>query len=216
MEFDLESRFNKIIVKIKEPAVVKKFNPYISWAKTAGPILPDWISGQTLYEVYPRGFSDAGNFENVRINFKRFQDLGIGFIWLMPVYPIGEEGRKGDLGSPYAVKEYFKVNPEYGNKNDLKKLVDEAHKLGFKVLVDMVANHVASDYSELKNNPNLIKRDKKGQPVRKVADWTDIADLDYKNTSTFNATYEDPHIEKIFHDILQEISPELIHFNHSL
>lgn len=181
---NLENRFNAIIKKIKEPAVVKKFNRKISFDKTAGPELPHWVKNQTLYEVYLRSFTPEGTIRAFQSKLPQLKKLGIDFIWLMPVYPVGQENRKGREGSPYAVRDYFSVNPEFGSEKDLKDLVDEAHRQGFKVLVDMVANHVAPDYSALQKQPDLIKRDSKGNPFRKVDDWSDIADLDYNNPDT--------------------------------
>ena len=61
----------------------------------------------------------------------------------MPIYPIGEENRKGTLGSYYAVKDYQAVNPEHGSMDDFKALVDAAHSKGMKVILDWVANHTA-------------------------------------------------------------------------
>src|SRR3546814_11973632 len=81
----------------------------------------------------------------------------------MPVHPIGEKNRKGSLGSPYAVKDYYGVNPEFGTLDDLKAFVAEAHRLGLHVNLDWVANHTAGDNPLVKQHPDWYERDGKGE-----------------------------------------------------
>ena len=100
----------------------------------------------------------------------------------MPVHPIGEENRKGVLGSPYAVKDYLGVNPEFGTLEDLRHFVDAAHDLGLHVILDWVANHTAWDNRLVEEHPEWYARDWKGD-FRPTPwwDWDDIIDLDYDN-----------------------------------
>src|SRR4029079_12384977 len=88
------------------------------------------------------------------------------------------EGRKGTIGSPYAVKDYAALNPDYGSPDDLKVLVREAHKRGMKVIQDVVLNHTAWDNALLREHPDWYHHDKDGK-VTYPADWTDVAWLDY-------------------------------------
>ncbi len=101
-------------------------------------------------------------------------------LWLMPIHPIGQEKKKGTIGSPYAVKDFYAVNPDYGTKEDFKRLVAEAHKRGLKVIIDIVANHTAWD-SVMMKNPAFYTRNEKGEIIPPVADWADVADLNYEN-----------------------------------
>jgi glycosidase len=99
----------------------------------------------------------------------------------MPVHPIGEVGRKGSLGSPYAVRDYFGVNPEFGTLDDLRHLVQAAHALGMKVILDWVANHTSRDNALIAAHPDWYQHDDHGQLVPPVPDWTDVVALDYAN-----------------------------------
>lgn len=111
----------------------------------------------------------------------RLADLGVEILWFMPIYPIGEENRKGTLGSYYAVKDYQAVNPEHGSMEDFKALVDAAHAKGMKVILDWVANHTAWDNAWVTDHPDWYTKDSLGNMVPPVADWADVVDLNYDN-----------------------------------
>lgn len=141
---------------------------------------PAWLQNGVVYEVYPRAFSAEGNFNGITARLGELKDLGVDVVWLMPIHPIGEKLRKGTLGSPYAVKDFYAINPEYGTETDLKRLVAEAHKLGLKVIIDIVANHTAWD-SVMMKHPEFYKQDASGKIVPPVPEWTDVAGLNYEN-----------------------------------
>src|SRR5260370_41614360 len=101
----------------------------------------DWVRDGLIYEIYPRDFSASGDFNGITIQLDRLKDLGVTILWLMPIHPIGQEKRKGAIGSPYAVRDYYAINPDYGTKDDLKRLIAEAHKRRMKVIIDIVATH---------------------------------------------------------------------------
>ena len=98
-----------------------------------------------IYEVYVRNHGPNGTFADVEADLPRIKALGVDVIWFMPIHPIGEVARKGSLGSPYSIVDYRAVNPEYGTRADLKQLIDRAHDLGLKVMIDAVFNHTAHD-----------------------------------------------------------------------
>ncbi len=98
----------------------------------------------------------------------------------MPVHPISEKNRKGTLGSYYAVKDYTAINPEFGTKEDFKRLVDKAHEMGFKVILDWVANHTGGDNIWLTQHPDWYVQDEAGNP-KSPYDWTDTYELNYDN-----------------------------------
>jgi len=141
---------------------------------------PPWLQNGIIYELYPRAFSPEGNFNGITARLPELKDLGVDILWLMPIHPIGEKLRKGTLGSPYAVKDFYAVNPEFGTDDDLKRLVSEAHKLGLRVIIDIVANHTAWDNVMMKN-PDFYKQDASGKIVPPVPEWTDVAGLNYEN-----------------------------------
>ena len=122
-------------------------------AALAGPLMaapPAWLANSVIYEVYPRDFSPAGNLNGVTAGLDRLHDLGVDVVWLMPIHPIGQVKRKGSLGSPYSVRDYYAVNPEFGTKDDLKRLVAEAHRRGMKVIIDIVANRSNMQRQQIK------------------------------------------------------------------
>ena len=141
---------------------------------------PSWLRNGIIYEVFPRNFSPGGNFNGVTARLDELKDLGVNVLWLMPIHPLGEKMRKGAIGSPYAVKDYYGINPDYGTADDLKRLVSEAHKRGLKVIIDIVANHTAWD-SVLMAHPEFYKQDSKGRIIPPVKEWTDVAGLNYEN-----------------------------------
>ncbi|HEX8369248.1 MAG TPA: alpha-amylase family glycosyl hydrolase [Pyrinomonadaceae bacterium] len=141
---------------------------------------PDWVKDAVIYEIFPRAFSQKGDFNSITADLDRLKNTGVTVLWLMPVHPIGREKAKGTIGSPYAVKDYYAVNPDYGTSADLKRLVSEAHKRGLKVIIDIVANHTAWD-SVMMKNPAFYTRNEKGEIIPPVPDWADVADLNYDN-----------------------------------
>jgi cyclomaltodextrinase len=139
----------------------------------------DWVRDGVIYEVYPRAFSPEGNFKGITAQLDRLKDLGVTIIWLMPIHPIGQDKKKGTIGSPYAVRDYYGINPDYGTKDDLKKLISEAHHRGMKVIIDIVANHTAWD-SVMMKHPEWYKHDASGK-ITYPHDWMDVAALNYDN-----------------------------------
>ena len=142
---------------------------------------PDWLRDAVVYEVFPRAFSPEGNFKGVIPQLDRLKELGVTVLWLMPIHPVGKLKAKGTLGSPYAVRDYDAVNPEYGNGDDLKRLVAAAHQRGMKVFIDIVANHTAWDSVLISKHPDWYTHDAAGRIVPPNPDWVDVADLDYSN-----------------------------------
>src|SRR6476469_1891979 len=139
----------------------------------------DWVRDGVIYEIYPRAFSQQGNFNAITARLDELKDLGVTILWLMPIHPIGQEKKKGTIGSPYAVRDYYAINPDYGTGDDLKRLISEAHTRGLKVIIDIVANHTSWD-SVLMKHPDFYKHDAKGN-ITYPYDWYDIAALNYDN-----------------------------------
>jgi glycosidase len=98
-----------------------------------------------MYEVNMRAFSSEGTFKGVQARLDSVKALGINVLWLMPIHPVGVLNSVGQLGSPYSVKNYKEVNPEFGTLEDLQNLVKEAHNRNMAVIIDWVANHTAWD-----------------------------------------------------------------------
>ena len=143
---------------------------------------PEWSKNATIYEVNVRQYTKEGTFKAFESHLPRLKAMGIDIIWLMPIHPIGVEKRKGTLGSEYSVKDYYGVNPEYGNDEDFKRLVDKIHSMGMYVILDWVANHSASDNPLAKEHPEWYTKTEEGnfQPTPWY-DWDDVIDFDYNN-----------------------------------
>lgn len=150
----------------------------------ATPIYPDWFRDATIYEVNIRQYTKAGTFKAFQTHLPRLKALGVEVLWLMPIHPIGSEKRLGSLGSYYSVRDYTKVNPEFGTAKEFKGLVDAAHKQGFKVILDWVANHTAWDNPWVAAHPDWYTRNNAGDIISPAGTgWTDVADLDYSSTA---------------------------------
>ena len=106
---------------------------------------PEWSKNATIYELNLRQFTAEGTLAAAERELPRLAALGVGIVWLMPIHPIGEKNRKGGKGSPYSVRDYRAVNPDYGTLDDLRSFVKTAHGLGLRVILDWVANHSAWD-----------------------------------------------------------------------
>ncbi len=143
---------------------------------------PEWSKNAAIYELNTRQFTPEGTFRAAADELPRLKELGITIVWLMPIHEIGGENRKGTLGSPYSVKDYYSVNPEFGTLDDLKHFVARAHELGLYVIIDWVANHTAWDSPLREQHPDWYERDWKGD-FRPTPwwDWSDIINLDYSN-----------------------------------
>ena len=83
------------------------------------------LRGQLMYSVFVRNHTKEGTFRALEGDLDRIAALGTDIIWLMPIHPIGVEGKKGSLGCPYANRDYRTVNPEYGTMEDFRALVEE-------------------------------------------------------------------------------------------
>ena len=141
---------------------------------------------QVMYSVFVRNHTKEGTFRALEGDLDRLKGLGADIIWLMPIHPIGSEGRKGTLGSPYAIQDYRGINPEYGTREDFIHLVDAIHARGMKCIIDVVYNHTSPDSVLAHTHPEYFLRDAEGRPTRKVADWWDVVDLDYSNRDLWN------------------------------
>lgn len=146
------------------------------------------LSNCTLYCIFVRNF--GGTFRKVAEDIPRLKELGIDLIWLLPIHPIGAEKRKGSLGSPYAIRDYRSVNPEYGTQEDFRFLCDTVHENGMKILIDVVYNHTSPDSVLASEHPEWFYRTPDGKFGNRIGDWTDIIDLDYSHQALWDYQIE--------------------------
>ncbi len=151
------------------------------------------IKDGVIYEANIRQYSESGKFQDFTKDIYKLKDLGVKIIWLMPIHPISKTNRKGTLGSYYSISDYKAVNPEFGNKDDLDKLIKEAHKHDMLVILDWVANHTGWDHKWIKNKPDYYTKNENGEitdPINPTTGeswgWTDVADLNFDNMEMQN------------------------------
>jgi glycosidase len=139
------------------------------------------LDDKVLYEIFVRNHGPNGTLSEVQEDLDRIEELGVDILWLMPIYPVGQEKRKGSVGSPYSVTDYTAVHPDLGTADDLKALVDAAHERGMYVILDYVPNHTAWDHPFTTNHPDWYAKDGEGNIRAPNAAWDDVAQLDYMN-----------------------------------
>ncbi len=158
---------------------VLSFAPLLAQQVAPHPVA-DWIRSGVIYEINTRTFSPSADFRGIEQRLDNLQQLGVTILWIMPIHPPGQLNKKGSLGSPYAVKDYYAIDPSYGTAEDLKHLVAAAHRRGFRVIIDIVANHTAWD-NALISHPEYYKHDATGKIIPPQPDWADVAGLNYAN-----------------------------------
>ena len=141
---------------------------------------PEWSDSAVIYEVNVRQYTPEGTFKAFESHLPRLKELGVDILWFMPIHPISEVNRKGTLGSYYAVNDYKGVNPEFGTLDDFKSVVDKAHELGMKVIIDWVPNHTGCDNHWVTEHPDWYVKNEEGKMYGPY-DWTDVYKLDYSN-----------------------------------
>lgn len=151
----------------------------------------DWVKGANIYEVNIRQYTAEGTINAFSTHLDRLQKMGVKVLWIMPIQPIGEKNRKGGLGSYYSIKDYTAVNPQFGSLEDFKNMVAMAHERDMKVILDWVANHTAFDHHWASEHPDWYTRNEAGEIVAPVADWSDVADLNYDNLDMRDAMREE-------------------------
>ncbi len=138
--------------------------------------VPD-IDKATIYEVNLRAQSSEGTIQGVISKLEHIKSLGTNIIWLMPIY---EQGTVNSVNSPYSVKNYEKISPEYGTLADLRTLTDQAHAMGMAVILDWVANHTAWDHPWISAHPEWYTQNASGQIIIPPGtNWNDVADLNF-------------------------------------
>ena len=175
-----ESRRRKLFLSVLLLALPLCSLAQQDYSKLNARTSPAWVRDGVIYEIFPRNFSASGDFNGITAKLDELRDLGVNILWLMPIHPNGEKLKKGTFGSPYAVKDYYGIHPDYGTTNDFKNLIVESHKRGMKVIIDLVANHTAWD-SVMMATPEFYKRDANGKITPPVPEWTDVAGLNYAN-----------------------------------
>ena len=141
----------------------------------------DWAKGSNIYEVNIRQYTPEGTFAAFGKHLPRLKEMGIEILWLMPITPISIKERLGTLGSYYACSSYTDINLEFGTLDDFTQLVNDAHALGFKLIIDWVANHTGWDHHWTETHPAYYILDEEKNFTEKNG-WKDVIDLNYDNS----------------------------------
>lgn len=159
--------------------------------------LPEWAKNVNIYEVNIRQYTPEGTFKAFQKHLPRLKDMGVDVLWFMPIYPISETKKKGSLGSYYAVSDFRATNPNFGTIEDFSAIIEEAHSLEMKVILDWVPNHTGWDHIWMKTNSDFYTKDSLGNIVDPLNEhgqsmgWTDVADLNYGNKTLWEAMKND-------------------------
>ncbi len=140
----------------------------------------EWSYTSNIYEVNLRQYTPEGTISAFSRQMPRLREMGIDILWFMPITPISVEKRLGSLGSYYACSDYMSINPEFGTLDDFAQLVKDAHALGFKVIIDIVANHTGWDHRWTREHPDYYRRNLEGK-FFDAHGWADVIDLNYDN-----------------------------------
>lgn len=140
-----------------------------------------WINNTNVYEVNLRQYSKEGTFNAFAKELPRLKEMGVQTLWFMPITPIAKKEMKGSMGSYYACSDYTSINPEFGNLDDFKKLVKTAHEMGFKVIIDWVANHTGWDHIWTKTHPEYYEKDPATNDFKRASGMDDIIELNFSN-----------------------------------
>ena len=145
---------------------------------------PEWSKNATIYEVNVRQYTPEGTFNAFSEHLPRLKEIGVDILWFMPIHPIGKINRKeteSSMGSYYSVQDYKSVSSDYGTKEDFKRMVEQAHGLGMKVILDWVPNHTAWDNPWTENKDWYVLNEEDDFIPPLGTDWTDVIQLDYTN-----------------------------------
>lgn len=167
----------------EKPAAVQTVND--AWEK---PRVPDWHKNATIYEVNLRHYTKENTFKSFEAQIPRLKEMGIDILWFMPINPVSVKNRKGELGSPYSIGDYYKTNPDYGTLDDFKSMVKAIHDAGMHIIIDWVPNHTGWDNPWITEHPDWYTHDKDGNIIDPIDyntgkswGWTDVADLNFDN-----------------------------------
>ena len=147
-----------------------------------------WSRNASVYAINVRQYTPQGTLRALEPHLPGLAKMGVGVLWFLPIQPIGQQQRKGSLGSYYSIRDYTAVNPEFGTLADFQRVVRRAHELGMKVLLDWVANHTAWDHPWAHAHPDWYQKDAQGRihaytfratPTSEPEYWSDVVGLDY-------------------------------------
>lgn len=143
------------------------------------------LRNSLIYQVFNRQHNESGTFNELEKDLDRIKKLGVEYLYLLPIHEIGQVQKKGELGCPYSIKDYYSINHEYGTLEDFKSLISAVHKKDMKIMIDIVFNHTSHDSVMLEKYEDFYYKNNSGELANRIGDWWDITDLDYKNRGLY-------------------------------
>lgn len=139
-------------------------------AGTSARQTPDWLKTGYIYQIQPRAFTHEGTIKAATRKLPLVKDAGATVVYLMPVNVLDDETEHlGAIARQfkqpkgfYRTKDYFNTDPEFGTNEDRREFVREAHRLGMKVIFDIVFFHCGHSAELIKKNPNWVERNPDG------------------------------------------------------
>ena len=174
--------FALLLCTVLIPAVSSAAEPDRDVASLPARPSPEWVTRGVMYQIQPRAFTPEGTLKAATARLPGVAELGADIVYLCPVFVSDDDPNRefwsprqkasgmNNPCNPYRMKDYYHVDPEYGTDDDLKAFVAEAHKLGMRVLLDMVYLHCGPKAVFLAEHPDFVERDEKGKIV--YAAWS--------------------------------------------
>ena len=138
------------------------------------------MRNQVIYQIFTRNYRN-GTFRALEQDLPRLKELGIDYIYLLPIQPSGILHRKGSMGSPYAIQDYRTIDPVQGTMEDFIHLAESIHRAGMKLMLDVVYNHTSPDSVLSQEHPEWFYHKPDGSFGNRIGDWWDVIDLDYSH-----------------------------------
>lgn len=139
------------------------------------------LLNKVIYQIYVRNYTKKGTIKALISKLDYIKDMGVDIIYLLPIHEIGQKNKKGPLGCPYSIQDYYSIAKELGTLSDFKKLIKETHKRNMKIMMDIVFNHSSRDSVLIADHDDWYWHDKNGNLGTKVGDWSDVYDLNHDN-----------------------------------
>ena len=208
--------------KINLIACYNRICIYQTYSKE-GAQMSNWYQERVVYQIYPRSFQDTngdgiGDIPGIIAHLDNLKDLGVGIIWLSPVYP----SPNADNG--YDISDYRGIHPDFGTIADMDKLIEEANKRDIKIIMDLVINHTSDEHSwfQQSRDKNSPYRDyyiwRSGKDGKAPNNWTsffaeDAWEYDEKSEEYFLHLFAKKQPDLNWHNpkVMEEIK-DIMHF----
>lgn len=157
---------------------------------------PDWMARSAILQINPRTFCEEGTLPAIVKELPQIAALGFGIVYLCPIFETDDSADQtfwsrrqlasgtGNPKNPYRMNNYFEIDSEYGTRSDLRDFVEECHRLGMKVLLDLVYLHMGPNAGIFKRHPDFVKQDADGNILQNYWNFPEL-DYDHEGVREF-------------------------------